>query len=450
MFQKNQSLTGTITDLTLEGNGVCKIDGFPFFIPKTAIGDTICFKIVKVLSSYGYGIVETILTPSPDRIQSDCPAFSRCGGCLFRHIRYEAELKQKQKAVADAFSRIGGFSLTPEPILSGDPLRYRNKAQFPFGTDAGGKVVLGFFAKRSHRLIPLEDCPLQDEAFASIAAATVQWANDNQVSVYDEKTKKGVLRHLFLRSGKATKTVLFTLVTATESVPALSALVKIIRKRFPSVTGILVNVNPKDTNVILGEKYIPLWGDPVLRDRLLDTDFEISPAAFYQVNHDMTERLYQLAYDYAGFSGKEFLLDLYCGIGSVGLCACRKLDRLLGVEIIPKAIESAKVNARLNGFQNGTFIAADAAKAAQTLAKDGLSPDVIIVDPPRKGCDPQTLASIADMAPEKIVMISCNPATAARDCKLLSEMGYAPTRLRPVDMFPRTGHVETVVLLLKR
>ncbi len=449
MFQKNQSFTGTVIDLTLEGNGVCKVDGFSFFIPKTAKGDVIRFKAVKVLSSYGYGIIEEILSPSPDRIENDCAAFSQCGGCLFRHIRYEAELAIKEKAVSDAFSRIGGFSLKPEPILSGKTLGYRNKAQFPFGKDKDGNVVLGFFAKRSHRLIPVTDCKIEDAAFSQIAAATASWANEENVPVYDEKTKQGILRHLFLRTGKATGEILYTLVVADESVPGLPTLLKTIRERFPSVTGILINVNTKDTNVILGKKYIPLWGKQQLSDRLLDTDFHISPAAFYQVNHDMTERLYQLAYDYADFSGEEFLLDLYCGIGSVGLCAYRKLNRLLGVEIVPEAVASARENAKQNGFSKAEFLTADAAKAASELAKKGLSPDVIMVDPPRKGCDKLTLESIVQMAPKKIVMISCNPATAARDCKLLSEMGYAPTRIRPADLFPRTGHVETVILLSK-
>lgn len=451
MIKKNQSYTALVEDLTLDGSGVCKIDGFAVFVPMTAVGDQIRFKAVKVLKNYGYGILEEILTPSHDRIEADCSAFKQCGGCSFRHISYEAELRIKEKSVQDAFQRIGGFALPPEPILGApESIHYRNKAQYPLGVDENGKAVAGFYAKRSHRIVPSSCCQIQDERFAPIIQWILGFINEYKISVYDEKSGKGLLRHIYLRVGRSSGEMMVCLVATGKKLPCCREFVQGLQEQFPQVTSIVLNQNAKNTNVILGDKFYVLSGDDAIKDVFLGKELHIAPPAFYQVNKEQAERLYSLAFEYAQFTGRELLLDLYCGIGSIGLSAYSKVDRLIGVEVVAPAVESAKKNAFLNRAERAEFICADAKKAAKDLAQRGLKPDVILVDPPRQGCDREVLQSIVDMAPQKVVMVSCNPSTAARDCKILSEQGYELVKYRGVDMFPRTGHVETVVRLQRK
>lgn len=450
MIEKNQSYTALVEDMTLDGSGVCRVDGFAVFVPMTATGDKIRFKAVKVLKNYGYGILEEIITPSADRIPVDCPSFRQCGGCSFRHISYEAELRLKEKAVRDAFQRIGGFTLESEPIMSApEPEHYRNKAQYPLGMDENGNTVAGFYAKRSHRIIPTDCCGIQDERFAPIVRWILKFINEHKISVYDETTGRGLLRHIYLRVGRSSGEIMVCLVATGKKLPHCQEFIQGLKNQFPQVTSVVLNRNSRNTNVILGEENYLLSGNGTIKDFFLGQEFHIAPAAFYQVNKEQAERLYSLAFEYAQFTGQELLLDLYCGIGSIGLSAYSQIGRLIGVEVVAPAVESAKVNAALNRADRAEFICADAKKAAKDLAQRGLQPDVILVDPPRQGCDREVLQSIAQMAPEKVVMISCNPSTAARDCKILSEQGYELVKYRGVDMFPRTGHVETVCLLSK-
>lgn len=468
VLQKNAFYEAEVTGMTLDGNGVCRVDGFTMFVPLTAPGDRIRLKAVKVQKNYGFGIIDQVITPSPWRVKPACPVYKQCGGCAFRHLAYEEELRLKEQTVADAFMRIGGFAVfrdgepAPEggvmmdPILGGegDGLsvdHYRNKAQYPLA-EIGGKLRAGFYARRSHRLIPAEDCPLQDFSFAPVVRDFTEIAGQLKIPAYNELTGEGVLRHLFLRKGRATGELMACIVAADRRFKGRDALVERLVKAHPELTGVMLNVNPEKTNVILGKETVCLYGRDYLEDQFMGMRFAIAPEAFYQVNAEQAARLYRQGFDYAGFTGGETLLDLYCGIGSIGLSALPQVGRLIGVEVVPQAVESARRNAALNGVSDrASFFCADASEAARRLAEEGLRPDVIIVDPPRKGCGREVLDSIAKMAPGRVVMISCNPSTAARDAQILcdAEHGYKLERLRAVDMFPRCGHVESVSLLVK-
>lgn len=465
---KNGLYEAEITGMTLDGNGICRVDGFTMFVPLAAPGDRIRLKAVKLQKNYGFGIIDQVLTPSPARIKPGCPVYKQCGGCSFRHIDYREELRLKEQTVADAFARIGGFTvcregeeLLPggvrmEPILGGgeDGLsvdHYRNKAQYPLA-ELDGKLRAGFYARRSHRLIPAEDCPLQDPAFAPVVRDFVRIAGQLKIPAYDELTGKGLLRHLFLRKGRATGELMVCIVAAASRFKGRETLVSRLVEAHPEITGIVLNINPEKTNVILGRETVCLYGRDYLEDVFLNMRFAIAPEAFYQVNAEQAARLYKEAFRYAGFTGQETLLDLYCGIGSIGLSALPEVKKLIGVEVVPQAARSARQNAVRNGVADrAEFFCADAAEAARKLAEEGLRPDVIIIDPPRKGCDHTVLDSITRMGPEKVVMISCNPSTAARDAQILcdEEHGYRLERFRAVDMFPRCGHCESVSLFIK-
>lgn len=450
MVCKNVYYEGEVTGTTLEGSGIVRIEGFTIFVPMAAPGDRIRLKVVKVLKSYGFGLLDQVLTPSPDRRLVDCPCYRQCGGCAFRHIRYQAELRLKEAAVRDAFQRVGGFPLAPLPIVGAlEDSRCRNKAQYPLGVGKDGKIIAGFYARNSHRIIPAGDCLLHPVAFGEILCCIVDFLNQNLASVYNEGTGKGLFRHVYLRQASSTGEILVCLVTTKARPPKIGELAELLREKFPQIVGVCVNVNKASTNVVLGERYEQIWGKGALEDIFLGRRFSISPAAFYQVNQPQAQRLYNLAFDFAGFSGQETLLDLYCGIGSIGLSAAGRVKKLIGVEIVPQAVENAWENARKNGVGNAEFFCGDASAAAQRLAEESLHPDVIILDPPRKGCAPEGLEAVCQMSPEKLVMISCNPATAARDCKFLAKKGYLLEKYQPVDLFPRTGHVETVCLLSK-
>ncbi len=447
-MNKNDIIELEITALTSEGSGVGKHDGMAVFVPKTAVGDVIEARVVKVLKSYAYGKIERIVTPSSDRIENDCPVFGKCGGCVYRHISYTAELAAKEQIVRDAFERIGG--LFPEflPIVGSELTeRYRNKLQMPFAKPDGGEIVSGFFSERTHRVVPVEDCKLQPEIFSEIVAFVRQKCAELKISIYNEQRHEGVLRHVYLRKGSKGGE-LCAVIVAKRNVPEFKKIAAELLRKFTEIKGVVLNLNPVKTNVILGERELTLMGSADILDEMCGVRLCISPKSFYQVNTPQAERLYKQAKEFAQPKGKT-LLDLYCGIGSIGLSMAREAKKIIGAEIVPEAVENARKNALQSGFQNAEFICADAAEAAEKLAEDGLNPDVILLDPPRKGCGAETIAACVKMSPSRIVMISCNPATAARDCKLFAESGYNVEKVQAFDLFPRTRHTECVVKLTK-
>ncbi len=449
MLKKNDIIPLNITSVTGNGQGVGRHEGMAVFVPFTAQGDEISARIVKVNKSYCFGIMEELCTPSPHRITPDCPVYGRCGGCVFRHISYENELEIKADRVAQDMKRIGKVEPHMLPIIpSPDIDRYRNKAMIPIAPD-GDKIVTGFYAPRSHRVLPCGDCKLQPEEFAHITKAVVEYADICGVMPYDELTKRGILRHIFLRHAQSSGQIMVVLVVTDFDLPNKDILIQKITDAYPNISGILLNKNAEVTNVILGKQNKLLWGTELLRDELCGLKIDLSPHSFYQVNKRGAEVLYGEAARMAELSGNELVLDLYCGAGTIGLSMADKASGIVGVEIVPQAIENAKENAKNAGINNARFICADAATAAERLATEGLHPDVVLLDPPRKGCDVATIEAVCQMSPERIVMVSCDSATAARDVALFETKGYKATLCRPVDMFPRTGHVETVLLLSK-
>lgn len=447
MLEKNQVHTAEITGLTSEGSGVCRIDGMAVFVPETAVGDVCEVKIVKVLKSYAFGIVEKLITASPDRITDNCPVYKKCGGCLLRHISYEAECRTKNGIVRDTFERIGGLSPEFDSFLGAETTeRYRNKAQYPLA-DQDGRAVCGFYAPRSHRVIPVEDCALQPEIFSQILQTILGYINWKKLSVYDEETNTGIIRHIYLRRGAHSGEIMVCLVVRKDISRQLSALCRVLTEKYSDIKSIVMNINSRKTNVILGDECVTLWGSDVISDTMCGNTVEISPLSFYQVNTVQAERLYGKALEYAAPEKDEVIADLYCGAGTIGLSMAKQAAKIVGVEIVPQAVENAKKNALRNSIANAEFHCGDAGEVFGKLRKQGCKPDIIVVDPPRKGCSPETINVMAEAAPRKIVMISCNPATAARDAKLLSEKGYSVDKVCGVDLFPRTGHVECVVLM---
>ena len=441
-----------IVDVTSDGVGVGRFsNGMAVFVPLTAVGDRISCHIVKVNKSYAYGIIREILVPSGDRIASDCPAFSKCGGCSFRHISYEAELKLKSKFVTDAFSRGKVFEAAKFEKICGsaDICRYRNKAQFPI-SKSGDQIIYGFYGKRSHRVIPIKDCLLEPEIFSGIMAICVSFMEDNNISVYDETAKKGILRHIYIRRGHNSGEIMVCFVALNQTVrDKLSCLAKKLKSQFADIKSVILNINPDNTNVILGKKNITLLGGDQISDTICGLKIRLSPMSFYQVNTDMAGRLYEYAKSCVGdMQGSEhgLIIDLYCGAGAIGLFFADRAEEVIGCDITREAIENAKENARINGIENAEFIAGDAGEIAADLAKSGKNPDIIIIDPPRKGCDKLTLDSIIKMQPKKIIMISCHPATAARDAAYIENFSYQLKTVKPFDLFPRTTHVECVAL----
>lgn len=451
-LEKNQIIPLEITGYTAEGSGVGKYHGIAVFVPLAAMGDKLKVKILKVAKSFAYGKIEKVLTPSADRIAPDCQQFSKCGGCVYRHISYDAELRAKQQRVEDALERIGGLRFAVlKPIVGAQrPDRYRNKAQLPIGAGVDGRVRLGFYATHSHRIIDCQECLLQPEEFTRAMEAFQEWEREAKDEVYDEANGRGRLRHLFLRKAESTGEVMVCLVVNGNGVHNESSLVELLQKKVPGLASVVINSNREKTNVILGSKCRTVWGKDFITDELCGLRFRISPMSFYQVNPRQAEHLYSLAAQYACLTGKETVLDLYCGTGTIGLSMASKAKNLIGVEIVAQAVEDAKKNAAENGIENAEFICADAAKAADMLKNRGTQPNVVIVDPPRKGCDSSLIDTIAEMAPERVVYVSCDPATLARDIKLFALKGYKTMEATPVDMFPRTAHVETVVLMSRR
>ncbi len=450
-YQKNDILTVTIEDMGHDGEGIGKADGYTLFVKDAVIGDVIEAKIMKAKKNYAYARLMRILQPSPHRVEPACPIARPCGGCQLQMMDYQEQLRFKQKKIKDNLRRIGGFEKLPmEPIVGMEhPFRYRNKAQFPVGTDKDGNLVTGFYAGRTHDIINNRNCLLGVEENQQVLDAVLGWMEEFKVPAYDEKNGTGLVRHILIRYGFRTKEVMVCLVINGEQVPKKEALVEKLR-RIPGMTSITVSINRERTNVIMGNQIRTLWGTPYISDYIGTVKYQISPLSFYQVNPVQTEQLYGLALEYAGLKGEETVWDLYCGIGTISLFLAQKAKKVYGVEIVPAAIEDAKRNAALNGIENAEFFVGKAEEVLpEKYARGEARADVIVVDPPRKGCDQALLETLVKMQPERIVYVSCDSATLARDLKWICERGYEIRRVRGVDMFPMTGHVETVVLLSK-
>lgn len=453
-LQKNQILTLRIERLSSDGSGVAhSADGEAVFVPGTAPGDEARVRIVKDCGRYAFGILDELLTPSPDRIPVDCPVAGPCGGCSLRHLDYAAELRAKQESVLDAFRRIGGLEVPVLNILpSPDVDRYRNKVQFPVGVDKNGAPCIGFFAGRTHRIVPCPDCKLQPSVLNEIGNALCAFFARQGIRPYDEQSGKGLVRHIFLRRGAHSGQIMVCLVCTRAKLPHAEQLCTALREQFPAISTILLNVNAQNTNVILGSENHILYGPGYIEDTLCGVPVRLGPLSFYQVNTLAAERLYGVAAQYAQLTPDDTLLDLYCGMGTIGLSMAEQCRELIGVEIVPEAIESAKANAARMGeavTAKSRFFCADAGQAATQLAAEGLHPDIVMLDPPRKGCDEATLSAVVRMAPRRVVYVSCNPATAARDAAWLEKNGYHTEKVQPVDLFPRTKHVECVIALSK-
>ena len=442
---KNQEHTVTIEGYGEGGMGVARIDGRVVFVHGALRGEKCRVLILKTLKSVAFAKVLEVLEPSSERITPDCPYFPRCGGCTYRHIRYEEELRLKKQRVQDNLSRIGGSDVTVEEILGAqDTLRYRNKAQYPVSKDG----AVGFYRARTHEVIECERCLLVKPVADAAAEALREYMQSCRVAGYDEKTGRGLVRHLYVRSNAAGESLVCVLVNG-DKLPKEDRLVTLLRDACPKCTGIVLGTNTKKGNVILGDRYRTLWGSDRLEDTLCGKTFRLSVPSFYQVNRVQAERLYAKAIEFAGLTGQETVLDFYCGAGTITLALSDHAKKVLGAEIVPEAIDDARENAARNGVKNAEFFCGDASDVAKKLARENLRPDVITVDPPRKGLAADVVESIAEMQPQRVVYVSCDSATMARDVKRLADLGYTAQRACAVDMFPRADHVETVCLLSK-
>ncbi len=437
----------SITDLNPDGNGVGRLpDGRVVFVPCAAPGDVWEVGIIKETARYLVGRPETLLSPSPDRVDPECPYYKRCGGCTFRHISPESERERKRSIVQNCFSRIGKLEIEVAPVFETGESRYRNKVVYPLAVQ-NGKATFGYFARHTHTVIPHEDCLSQDARFAEIASFFVGLTQNRGVTIRDEQTGKGVLRHLAMRK---TADGRFSLcIIAQKNFAASQEIAHALLEKFPFVTGVALNLNRDPGNVIFGDETLTLAGEPVLTDTLCGKTFRISPASFYQVNHDCAEKLYEKAAELADLQPGQTLLDLYCGAGTIGLSMIRDGQKLCGVEIVPDAIENAKQNAKANGRTEADtlFVCGDASVGVSECRKKFGNPDVIVVDPPRKGLSREVIDTLIDVSPRKIVYVSCDPATLAANCADLTRAGYSLSPAFPFNMFPKTGHVESVVLL---
>ncbi|WP_026105196.1 23S rRNA (uracil(1939)-C(5))-methyltransferase RlmD [Halalkalibacterium ligniniphilum] len=447
--KKNDTVEVIIEDLTHDGAGVAKLNGYALFIPKALPGEKIKAKVVKVKKGYGFGRVLEIVEESKDRVNAPCPIFNQCGGCQLQHMSYEAQLRYKQKQVKDVLERIGKITDVPvHPTLGmSEPWRYRNKAQVPVGEEEGG-LIAGFYQERSHRIIDMDECLIQHEENDKVIQKVKELARDVGIRGYDEERHRGTLRHVVARYGKRTGDIMVVLITRGQELPHKNKLIEAIRESIPNIKSIVQNINSKRTNVIFGEKTVILWGDEYIYDFIGDIKFAISARSFYQVNPEQTKVLYDKALDYAALTGTETVIDAYCGIGTISLFLAQNARHVYGVEIVPEAISDAKRNAKLNGFTNVDFAVGEAEKVIPWWHAQGIRPDVIVVDPPRKGCDDKLLGTILAMKPKRVVYVSCNPATLARDLRVLEDGGYKTQEVQPVDMFPWTTHVECISQLV--
>lgn len=442
-LEKGSVYTAVIDGYSSEGLGIARVNGAVVFVPHAVRGEEIDLRITKVMKTSCAGEIVKIHNPSPERMEPECPYAGKCGGCAYRHLTYPEELWAKRQRVQDALTRIGGLDLTVEEILGAkNPEHYRNKSQYPVGADGS----IGFFQARTHKVVPIRRCLIQTEAADRTAQAVGEWMRRYKISAYDETTGKGLVRHVCVRVNRKGESLCCVVVNGNK-VPREPELAAYVTAAVPHTVGVLLNSNTRRGNVVLGDKYRTLFGRNYLMDTLCGLEFKLSMPSFYQVNRDQAEVLYGKALEFAGLTGNETVLDLYCGIGTITLCLAKAAKRVIGAEIVPPAIRDAKENALRNHIENAEFFCGDAADIAAKLESDGLRPDVVTVDPPRKGLAPEVIASVAAMGPEKVVYVSCDPATLGRDVKIFREFGYEAKRAAAVDMFPGTAHVETVVLL---
>lgn len=445
MLEKNKIYRARIEGYTSEGLGVARIDGQAVFVHRALRGEDCDVLLLKVLKNAAFGKVVKVHEPSPHRVEPDCPYYGKCGGCDFRHMDREEELYAKKTRVQDALRRIGGSDVQVEEILAGERLHYRNKSQFPIAADG----TVGFYKARSHQVIPVENCLLQKVDTNNVQLKFDRYIRLYNVSCYDERTRQGLLRHLYVRTNGAGESLVCIFANGRE-LPHEAELVALLREASPRIVGVVLGVNTQPTGAILGKEYRTLWGTDVLTDELCGLTFRLSVPSFYQVNREMAEVLYDKAVEFAALTGTETVLDLYCGAGTITQVMARHAGRVIGAEIVPEAIEDAKANAERNGVENVEFFCGDASAVAADFAAKGLRPDVICVDPPRKGLAPEVVRAAAQMAPRRIVYVSCDPATLARDVKLFAAEGYGAVRAAAVDMFPGTANVESVVALERR
>ena len=448
-IQKNDYIDVVFEDLTHEGSGVAKVEGYPIFVPFGLPGEKARIKVTKINKGYAFGRLMELLEESTDRVEPPCPIYRQCGGCQLQHLSYEGQLKAKEKMVREIMARIGKLPDVPvHPVLGmTEPWNYRNKAQVPVGEMEGG-LVAGFYAKRSHEIINMDECLIQVTENDDTVRTVKKICEKYRVRAYDERNHKGLLRHIMVRHGQVTGEIMVVLVTRTPELPHAREIIKDIIESVPGIKSIIQNVNALKTNVILGSKTNVLWGAEVIHDYIGDVKFAISPRSFYQVNPTQTKVLYDKTLEYANLSGNETVIDAYCGIGTISLFLAQKAKKVYGVEIVPEAIEDAKKNAELNGITNVDFAVGSAETVIPAWYEEGITADVLVVDPPRKGCDENLLKTIAEMKPKKVVYVSCNPATLARDLMYLEEHGYKTVEVQPVDMFPQTMHVESVAKLV--
>ena len=446
-MKKNDLVNLEIIDTTLQGAGVGKADGLTVFVDSAVTGDVIIAHILKVKSNCAFAKIHKVIKPSDDRIENTCQSFPQCGGCCFRHIDYKKELRIKEQNVKNNLKRIGTVEPEFEPIVGLSEFGYRNKAQYPVALDKG-EIKIGFFAGHSHRVVKCEDCALQPPEFSEAVLKFKSFLTENNISIYNETEHKGLVRHIYFRKAVVTGEIMVCLCLNGRKLPFKEKFIEKMQSVFgDNLKSVVLNFNTEKTNVIMGEECETVFGDDYITDVLCGVKVRISPLSFYQVNHDMAEKLYEKAAEYAEPTGKT-VIDLYCGAGTIGLSMAKTAKRIIGVEIIPEAVQDAKYNADINGFENTEFICGDAVTAASDFAKKGIKPDVVIVDPPRKGCDADLIKTIADkFTPERVIYVSCDPATLARDCKIFKESGYQTVKAATFDMFPRTGHVETVCLI---
>ena len=448
-MKKNDIIKLMITDVTMEGIGVGRFEDMVVFVSGAMIGEEIESKIIKITKRYAVGKIEKIITPSKNRVKPDCPHYKQCGGCSFRHMSYESELNIKQKYVCDALSRIGGFTnIKVQPIIKADKTNYyRNKTQIPVRKDSNNEIIAGFFRRHSHDVINCDSCLLHPKYFNEIIEKVKLWIKIYNISVYDEHNHQGLIRHIYIRVAEKTDEIMVCLVAKSKNIPFKDELLKMLLNLPHNISSVILNVNSEETKVILGEKSITLWGKDTIRDNLCGLEFDISPLSFYQVNKAQTEKLYEIVRKFIGPSNDAVAVDLYCGIGTITLIVSSLVRKVIGVEVVKDAIKNAIRNADNNKITNTEFICSDATTIIDTLKQREKLFDIILLDPPRKGCSEKLINDILKINPKKVIYVSCNPSTLARDLKIFCKEKYSITSVVPVDMFPRTSHVETVVIL---
>lgn len=450
-IKKNENYMVTIDNMGYEGEGVGKIAGFTVFVAGAIIGEKVLIKIVKTSKNFAFGKLLEVIEKSISRVEPVCSIYKSCGGCNLQHIDYEAQLEFKTNRVIQVINRIGKLEeVTVHPTLGMEsPYNYRNKVQLP-SSNKNGEVKIGFYAARSHDIINMENCYIQDSVADIVVKLTRLWIKEFNIQCYNEENQQGILRHVMIRKGSKTGQVMVVLVTNGKSLPYKEEFISIVTKKIKGIVSVIQNINSEKTNVILGETCITLWGKDTITDYIGEFKFEVSPLSFFQVNSVQTEVLYDKVLEYANLSDGEVVLDAYCGTGTISLFLSQKAKKVYGVEIVPQAIENAKINAKVNNVENTEFLVGEAEVIIPELINDGVIADLVVVDPPRKGCDKTLLEAISHMGPKTIIYVSCDPGTLARDLGILNELGYITKEIQPVDMFPQTAHVECVARIEKR